>query len=74
MRALKNKNTLQRFTDGWLVHYNFFKPHMALNNRSPAEATGLKYNSRSWADIIGFEKAPIAQTLKPEPVKGVPNI
>ncbi|MFH1032153.1 MAG: DDE-type integrase/transposase/recombinase [Chloroflexota bacterium] len=63
MRAQKNKATLQRFTDGWLVHYNFFRPHMSLNNRPPAEVAGLKYNKRTWADIVGVEKEPIAKPL-----------
>jgi putative transposase len=67
MRALKNKTTLQRFSDGWLVHYNFFRPHMTLG-KPPAEEAGLKYDSHNWADIVGYEKSPIVQTLKPEPV------
>lgn len=65
MRAQKNKTTLQRFTDGWLVHYNFFRPHMSLNNRPPAEVAGLKCQYRNWADVIGCEKEPIVKTLTP---------
>lgn len=69
MRALKNKSTLQRFTDGWLVHYNFFKPHMGLGNKTPAEESGLKYENRNWADLIGYEKQPIVKTLEPQPLQ-----
>ncbi len=68
MRDLKDKNTLKRFTDGWLVHYNFFRPNMALGNKPPAEAAGLKYESHDWADVVGYKKAPIVQTLEPEPL------
>ncbi len=68
MRDLRDKNTLKRFTDGWLVHYNFFRPHMALNNRPPAEVAGLTYDSHNWADVVGYKKTPIVQILKPEPV------
>ncbi len=68
MRDLKDKNTLKRFTDGWLVYYNFFRPNMALQNRPPAEVAGLKYDSRDWADVVGYKKAPIVQTLQPEPL------
>jgi len=68
MRALKNKNTLQKFTDGWLVYYNFFKPHMSLENKTPAETAGLKYENHSWADVVGIEKKPIVQILEPQPV------
>ena len=69
MRDLRDKNTLKRFTDGWLVYYNYFRPNMALNNRPPAEVAGLNYECRSWADVVGYEKTPIVQTLKPEPVE-----
>lgn len=69
MRDLKDKNTLKRFTDGWLVHYNFFRPNMALNNRPPAEASGIKYDYHDWADVVGYEKTPIVQILEPKPVE-----
>ena len=69
MRALKNKDTLQKFTDGWLVHYNYFRPHMSLNDKTPAEEAGLKYDVKSWADVVGYEKKPIVQTLQPQPIQ-----
>ncbi len=65
MRAQKNKSTLQRFTDGWLVHYNFFRPHMSLGNKPPAEVAGLKYQYHNWADVVGYEKEPIVKVLEP---------
>jgi transposase-like protein len=66
MRDLRDRNTLKRFTDGWLVYYNFFRPNMALDNKSPAEVAGLKYDNHSWTDVVGVKKVPIAQILKPE--------
>ncbi len=63
MRAQKNKTTLQRFTDGWLVYYNFFRPHMSLDNKRPAEVAGLEYPYHSWADVVGIKKEPIAKLL-----------
>jgi putative transposase len=66
MRDLRDKTTLKRFTDGWLVHYNFYKPHMALEDKAPAEAAGLQYENHSWADVVGYKKAPLVQTLKPD--------
>jgi hypothetical protein len=68
MKALKNKTMLQRCTDGYLVHYNFFKPHMALG-KPPAEVAGIKYDAHGWGDIVGHEKQPLVQRLEPEPVK-----
>jgi transposase-like protein len=66
MRALRNKNTLKTFMDGWLVYYNFLRPHMSLNGRRPAEVAGLTYDSHNWADIVGIEKQPIVNILKPQ--------
>jgi len=66
MRAQRNKRTLERFTDGWLVHYNFFRPHMSLGNKPPAVAAGLKYDNQNWADLIGYKKEPIVKILGAE--------
>ena len=66
MRALKNRETLKRFMDGWLVQYNFFRPHMSLNDKTPAEAAGLKYDVKNWADVVGVEKVPLIQILEPQ--------
>jgi transposase-like protein len=71
MRDLRDKSTLKRFTDGWLVYYNFFRPNMALDNKSPAEVAGLKYENHSWTDVVGVKKVPITQILKPETVPTV---
>jgi putative transposase len=71
MRDLRDKHTLKRFTDGWLVYYNFYRPDMALNEQAPAEVASLKYNCHSWADLVGYEKEPLVQTLEPQPVGAV---
>jgi transposase-like protein len=68
MRDLKDTRTLKRFTDGWLVHYNFFRPNMGMDNKSPAEVAGLKYQNHDWADVVGYKKTPLVQTLTPEPI------
>jgi putative transposase len=65
MRALKNKQTLQRFTDGWLAYYNFYRPHMSLENRPPAVVAGLQYENHNWADVVGYQKEPIVKLLEP---------
>ena len=69
MRALRNRTTLKTFMDGWLVYYNFYRPHMSLGGKRPAEEAGLKYDSKCWADLVGVEKQPIVKTLEPEPVR-----
>lgn len=52
MRGLKSVDTAIGFTDGWLVHYNYFRNHESLGNRTPAEAAGVNYGVRNWADVV----------------------
>jgi putative transposase len=66
MRDLRDKNTLKRFTDGWLVYYNFFRPDMALKDRPPAVVAGLDYENNNWADVVGYHKEPIVKVVEPE--------
>lgn len=64
-RDLRNKGTLdRRFGEGWLVYYNFFRPHTAIGGIPPAQKAGLVYDWHSWADVVEYEK---------EPIKRVPN-
>lgn len=63
MRGLKSIPTAQALLDGWLVHYNFFRPHESLENRTPAEAAGLKFPYKDWLDVIESQRA----VTKPQP-------
>jgi putative transposase len=51
MRGLKNIESAHDFINGWLVHYNYIRPHTALNDRTPAEVAGIDYPYKNWADI-----------------------
>lgn len=51
MRGLKNLETAHEFLQGWLVHYNYLRPHEALE-RSPAEAAGIACAFKTWGDVI----------------------
>jgi transposase-like protein len=68
MRDLKNKHMLKRFTDGWLVHYNFFRPHEYEDGertiyKTPAEVAGLSCDIKNWSDVVGAEKEQIVKVL-----------
>jgi putative transposase len=52
MRGLKNKETAKLFLEGWLVHYNFFRPHESLNDKTPAEKAGIKFGYKNWLDVV----------------------
>ena len=51
MRDLKSMKSARDFLDGWLIHYNFFRPHMSLKDRTPAQVAGIKFPFRNWKDI-----------------------
>jgi hypothetical protein len=56
MRGLKNITSALEFIDGWLVHYNYLRPHHRLDDRTPAEVAGIDYPYRNWSDIIRKHK------------------
>ncbi len=55
MRAMMTKKTAGILTDGWLVHYNFFRPHGALGGKTPAEEAGADAPYKSWRDVVEKE-------------------
>ena len=52
MRGLHTIDTAKKFLDGWLVHYNFFRPHTALKDRTPASVAGIRFPFRNWKDVV----------------------
>jgi putative transposase len=52
MRGLKTRKSAKLITDGWLVHYNFFRPHEALDSNTPSQKAGIKFPFRNWLDIV----------------------
>jgi putative transposase len=51
MRGLHTLESARQYMAGWLVHYNFFRPHMALKDRTPAQAAGIKFPFKNWKEI-----------------------
>ena len=52
MRSFMRKGTAKIVMDGWLAHYNFFRPHQALNGKTPAEAAKAESPYKSWKDVV----------------------
>jgi putative transposase len=67
MRGLKNFETALDFTDGFLVHYNYLRPHESLQNKTPAQVSGIAYPYRNWADIIRNHKPSVKVTIEHQP-------
>lgn len=51
MRGLHSVESARLFMDGWLVHYNFFRPHMSLSDQTPSQVAGIRFPFRNWKDV-----------------------
>ena len=56
MRGLKDSGTAKLFTQGWLLYYNYLRPHESLRGKTPAQVAGVKYPYRNWQDIVAGRK------------------
>ena len=57
LRSLANRESAKIVLDGWLVHYNFFRPHGGLDGKTPAEAakaSGVPFSN--WLDVVTGER------------------
>ncbi|RJO62588.1 MAG: IS6 family transposase [Dehalococcoidia bacterium] len=55
IRGFKTLETAIIILDGFLVHYNFFKPHLSLG-KTPAEQAGLKIPFKTWTEFVRGDK------------------
>jgi len=52
LRGFKTMVSAELLMDGFLIHYNFFRPHMALKDKTPAEVAKIKSPYQSWTDLV----------------------
>jgi putative transposase len=52
MRGLKKPDTAQSVLPGWMIYYNYFRPHPALNNCTPAEKAHITFPFRNWREVV----------------------
>lgn len=57
MRGLKKPETALQFLDGWLVYYNFFRPHEYLKGKTPAEKAQVDFPYKNWLDVVTHSTA-----------------
>ena len=55
MRALDSKKTSANMSEYWKLYYNFMRPHMSLDGKTPAEMTGINFNNGN-SKILGLLK------------------
>lgn len=70
IRSFRDFETLREFADGWLVYYNYFKPHISLNGKTPAEEAHVDYAVKNWADLA---RIPVAKQGKVSPTTKAPK-
>ena len=56
IRGFKTIDTANLILDGFLIHYNFFRPHMTLKNKTPAEVVGIITPYKTWTDLVRQDK------------------
>jgi len=67
MRGLKKKETARLLMDGWLVHYNFFRPHEALDDFTPAEKAEIKFPYKDWQDVTRLSMPSLSVSTQKTP-------
>jgi transposase-like protein len=63
LRGFKTIDTAIIIIDGFLAHYNFFKPHMSLKDyppkgidKTPADVAGIKLPFKTWTEFVRQDK------------------
>jgi len=63
----RDLETARLLTEGWLIHYNFFKEHTSLGNVPPAKHMKLELPFQDWNDVVRYSNtADIAKFKLPE--------
>jgi len=70
IRGLKKPETARKFLEGWLINYNYFRPHISLNGLTPAQKAGAKISTNDWLDVVREPRdtAKIEIQQEPRPV------
>ena len=54
MRGLKTIESAKVISEGFIIHYDFLRPHMTLKDRTPAVAAGLKLPFKTWIELVDY--------------------
>ncbi|MDP2949516.1 MAG: IS6 family transposase [Chloroflexota bacterium] len=68
MRGLKTMDSALTILNGFVLNYNFLRPHMTLDGKPPAEAAGVEVPFRSWIEFVtsnemALQEADVAQPI-----------
>jgi transposase-like protein len=62
MRGFKNQDSARAILGGYVVNYNFARPHLSLKGKTPAEQAGIEV--KGWKNLI--ENAIQKEALQPQ--------
>ncbi len=54
MRGLKTMESAKIISEGFIVHYNFLRPHMTLKGKTPAVFAGLNVPFHTWIELVDY--------------------
>ena len=55
MRGMQNRETAKLVLEGWLVHYNYLRPHEGLGGETPARIARVKAPFKGWTEVVRLE-------------------
>ena len=58
LRGMKHRESGQKYLDGLVLNYNYFRPHQALNGKRPAERAGAELPFENWRDVATMTELP----------------
>ena len=66
LRGLENRASGQRYLDGWVLHYNLFREHESLGDKTPGEAAKVDPPFKEWADVTRDPAVPPSENTNRE--------
>ena len=55
MRGLKSIESAELILGGFVIYYNYFRPHMTLKGKTPAKVAGIKLPFNTWEGLIRYQ-------------------
>ena len=72
LRGFKRPGAAQEYLDGWMLDYNYFRPHHALDKATPASKAGVTVPFENWQGVARniTAKTRRAKNLRPVDTPG----
>ena len=70
MRGFKNEDSARIILEGYVVNYNYARPHLTLKGKTPAEQAGVTV--RGWKQLI--ENAIQTEVTTPKASEAIPIV